>query len=126
MKICFPVAENKDMNSIVYNHFGSAPEFVIVNTDTNRVLTVGNKDQHHAHGACNPIMALNGEEVDAIVVGGIGAGALSKLNQKGIRVFQARETTISENIELLKNGSLLQFAPHHTCSGHGHGGGCSH
>jgi predicted Fe-Mo cluster-binding NifX family protein len=126
MKICFPVLENKDMNSMVYNHFGSAPSFVIVNTETGSVSTIGNSDQHHEHGACNPVMAMNGEQIDAVVVGGIGAGALNKLNQKGIRVFQAQKSTIAENVGLLKAGSLPQFLPQHTCSGHSQGGGCSH
>lgn len=126
MKICFPVLENKDMNSMVYNHFGSAPSFVIVNTETGSVLTISNSDQHHEHGACNPVMAMNGEQIDAVVVGGIGAGALNKLNQKGIRVFQAQKSTIAENVGLLKVGSLPQFTPQHTCSGHTQGGGCSH
>jgi predicted Fe-Mo cluster-binding NifX family protein len=126
MKICFPVMENKDMNSMVYNHFGSAPAFVIVNTETGSVSTISNSDQHHEHGACNPVMAMNGEQVDAVVVGGIGAGALNKLNQKGIKVFQAQKATIRENVGLLNAGSLPQFTPQHTCSGHGHEGGCSH
>jgi predicted Fe-Mo cluster-binding NifX family protein len=126
MKICFPVLENKDMNSMVYNHFGSAPSFVIVNTETGSVLTISNSDQHHEHGACNPVMAMNGEQIDAVVVGGIGAGALNKLNQKGIRVFQAQKSTIAENVGLLKAGSLPQFTPQHTCLGHTQGGGCSH
>ncbi len=126
MKICFPVLENKDMNSMVYNHFGSAPAFVIVNTETDSVSTISNSDQHHEHGACNPVMAMNGEQVDAVVVGGIGAGALNKLNQKGIRVFQAQKATIRENVGLLNAGFLQQFTTQHTCSGHGSGGGCSH
>jgi predicted Fe-Mo cluster-binding NifX family protein len=118
--------ENKDMNSMVYNHFGSAPAFVIVNTETGSVATISNSDQHHEHGACNPVMAMNGEQVDAVVVGGIGAGALNKLNQKGIKVFQAQKATIRENVGLLNAGSLPQFTAQHTCSGHGAGGGCSH
>ena len=29
MKVCFPVKSNEGMSSIPYNHFGSAPEFII-------------------------------------------------------------------------------------------------
>lgn len=123
MKICFPVLNNKEMDSTVYNHFGSAPLFVIADTGTGSVITVSNGDQHHEHGACNPIMALNNEQVDAIVVGGIGGGALSKLNQKGIKVFQAQKPTIRENVELFNAGALPQFTLQNTCSGHA---GCSH
>ena len=31
---------------------------------------------NHVHGACNPIMAIGGQDIDAVVVGGIGAGAI--------------------------------------------------
>jgi predicted Fe-Mo cluster-binding NifX family protein len=126
MKLCFPVLENNDMDSQVYNHFGSAPLFVIVDTASDSVSPLVNNDLHHAHGACNPIMALNGKQVDAIVVGGIGAGALMKLNQLGIEVFKAQKATIRENIVLLNANSLPRFTPQHTCGGHGPGSGCSH
>ena len=40
---------------------------------------------------CNPIKALSGEVVDAVVVGGIGKGAIIKLNSMGIKVYKAIE-----------------------------------
>jgi predicted Fe-Mo cluster-binding NifX family protein len=125
MKLCFPVQANNQMESLVYNHFGSAPNFVIVDTETGSVITVDNRDLHHTHGACNPVMALNGEQVDAVIVGGIGGGAVNKLNQKGVKVFMAVKPTISENIDLFKAGALQQLGPQHTCSGHSHGHSCN-
>ena len=89
MKVCFPVLKAEGMDSEVYGHFGSAPAFMVVETENNTTTTITNSDQHHAHGACNPLKALDNQRVDAIVVGGIGAGALTKLNQQGIKVFQA-------------------------------------
>src|SRR4030066_1918426 len=100
MKVCFPVLKAEGMKSEVYGHFGSAPAFIVVETDSNDVTTIDNNDQHHAHGACNPIKALNNQKVDAIVVGGIGAGALSRLNQMGIMVHRAQAATIKENASL--------------------------
>jgi predicted Fe-Mo cluster-binding NifX family protein len=126
MKICFPVSKNQGMDSIVYNHFGSAPQFVIVDQAAGSVVTIDNRDMHHEHGACNPVMALNGEQVDAVVVGGIGGGALNKLNQKGIRVYKAQGATIRENMALVSTNSLPELTLQHTCAGHGHGQGCSH
>jgi predicted Fe-Mo cluster-binding NifX family protein len=123
MKVCFPVLTNQALDSVVYNHFGSAPVFVIVDTEDGTVNTVANSDLNHQHGACNPIMALNNSQVDAIVVGGIGGGALGKLNQKGIKVFMAKKPTIKDNMALLKESALPQFTPGHTCGGHA---GCSH
>jgi predicted Fe-Mo cluster-binding NifX family protein len=126
MKVCFPVLKAEGMKSEVYGHFGSAPAFIVVETDSNDVTTINNNDQHHAHGACNPIKALNNQKVDAIVVGGIGAGALIKLNQQGIKVFQAQAQTVRENIQMLKGQDLPEVTLQHTCAGHGHGMGCGH
>ena len=76
MKVCFAVEKDEGMESAVYGHFGTAPTFVMVDPDTEGVGTVGNKDINHVHGACNPFQAIGGQAVDAVVVGGIGAGAI--------------------------------------------------
>jgi predicted Fe-Mo cluster-binding NifX family protein len=114
------------MESRVYNHFGSAPMFVVVDVATSDVAVVANSDQHHAHGSCNPAMALGGHEVDAVVVGGIGGGALSRLNQKGIRVFQAAAESIRENLGMLMASQLTEYTLSRCCGGHSAGGGCAH
>ena len=126
MKVCFPVQEDKGMSSAVYNHFGSAPVFLVIDTDTNSVSAVNNRDQHHVHGQCNPMKALDNQKVDAVVVGGIGAGALTRLNQMGIAVHRAMAGTITENIALLNAGSLPVLSLQGCCGGHGTGGGCAH
>jgi predicted Fe-Mo cluster-binding NifX family protein len=126
MKVCFPVMKEKGLESEVYGHFGSALMFIIVETDTNHVTAINNKDQHHGHGACNPLKKLNNQKVDAMVVGGIGMGALDILNHSGIKVFQAQALTVRENITLLKEGGLPEFTSQNTCAGHGHGIGCGH
>lgn len=122
MKVCFPVKSNEGMSSIPYNHFGSAPEFVICDLESNDVKTIGNGDLGHEHGKCQPIKALSGEVVDAVVVGGIGKGAIVKLNSMGIKVYQAIEGNIEENINFLKSGELKEFDSNHTCNHDG----CSH
>jgi len=126
MKVCFPVLVDQGLESQVFGHFGSAPGFVVVDMITNEITAINNSDQIHEHGACNPVAGLGGHQVDAIVVGGIGGGALHKLNASGLRVFQAREGTIAENVLLFKANELPEYMPGHTCGGHGHSQGCSH
>jgi predicted Fe-Mo cluster-binding NifX family protein len=126
MKVCFPVQHDNGMSSEVYNHFGSAPLFVVVDTETNSVGTINNRDQHHAHGACNPLKALDNQQIDAVIVGGIGAGALSRLNQSGIRVYRAQSQTVQENMALFTSKHLPEFTRQRACGGHSHGGGCAH
>lgn len=126
MKVCFPVQKDEGLASAVYNHFGSAPLFLIIDTQTNDLSTVTNHDEHHVHGQCNPLRALDNKQVDAIVVGGIGAGALNKLNQLGIKVHRAQAETVNENLTIFKTGNMPELNVQGCCGGHSHGGGCAH
>ncbi|MFH1077188.1 MAG: NifB/NifX family molybdenum-iron cluster-binding protein [Pseudomonadota bacterium] len=123
MKICIPVQENNGMESIVYGHFGSAPFFIMHDTGTGETKEITNKNQHHEHGACQPVATLGGEAVDAVIVGGIGAGAIMGLNANGIKVYKSIEGTIKNNITALEKGELSELMAHNACSHHG---GCSH
>jgi predicted Fe-Mo cluster-binding NifX family protein len=124
MKAGFAVQVNKGMESVVYGHFGSAPAFIIVDTELKQVLGFDNRNVHHEHGACNPIMALNGNQIDAMVVGGIGAGALMKLNAMGVTVYGARAVAVKENIALLQEKKLLELSTNDSCRAHQ--GQCRH
>jgi predicted Fe-Mo cluster-binding NifX family protein len=125
MKICFPTETLQGLESRVYEHFGSAPGFVIVDTETKAVEEIDNGDLHHAHGMCQPLKALGGREVDAVAVGGIGMGALMKLQAQGIRVFRVTQGTVGENIQFIVKKNLPEFDARFTCAGHA-GGGCAH
>lgn len=124
MKVCFPVESDKGLESEVYGHFGSAPVFVVFDTESKSIDAINNQDLGHTHGMCNPLKALDGKKVDAIVVGGIGAGAISKLNSMGIKVYKAAPGTIQANIELFANNTLSEIAKSHACGGHA--GSCGH
>lgn len=126
MKICFPVQNDEGLASRVFGHFGSAPYFLVVDTASNALSVIRNGDLHHRHGACNPLKALEGQQVDAVVVGGIGQGALSRLNQNGVRVHHAQATTVRENLALLAAKTLPEYTLQACCAGHARGGGCSH
>lgn len=124
MKVGFAVELNKGLESAVYGHFGSAPAFIIVDTDLKQVSAVDNTNAHHVHGACNPIMALGGNRIDAMVVGGIGAGAIVKLNSMGIKVYRAGAPTVNGNIALLGEHQLQEISMNDSCQQHG--GECGH
>jgi predicted Fe-Mo cluster-binding NifX family protein len=126
MKIAFPVQTDEGLESQVYGHFGSAPSFVILDSTSGDFETIGNSDAQHEHGQCQPMKALAGNAVDAVVVGGIGGGALMGLQAQGVRVFRAVEGSVKENLEFIKSGKLPEFSANMTCAGHGDQGGCRH
>jgi predicted Fe-Mo cluster-binding NifX family protein len=124
--ICIPVNQDQGLASAVCAHFGSAPFFMLVDTDTGACRALANLNQHHAHGMCQPLAALGGEQIDAIVVGGIGMGALSKLMAAGMGVFRAEHATVEETVAALRNGQLQAMTPAAACGHHGHGHAMSH
>ncbi|MCD6525926.1 MAG: hypothetical protein J7K75_02905 [Desulfuromonas sp.] len=77
MRLCFPVAENRGLDSLVFNHFGSAHLFIIADTKKGTISEINNQDLDHQHGARNPVKALNGIGIDAIAVRGIGQGHIN-------------------------------------------------
>jgi ArsR family transcriptional regulator len=120
VKICIPVTRDEGLESPVSSHFGSAPVFVVCDTETGAVHPVGNRQVVHEHGACRPLDALAGESIDALIVGGIGQGALMKLRAAGIRVFRAAESTVRGSLDALGRGELAELGPEEACSHHGH------
>lgn len=126
MRIAFPTQENHQMESEVHNHFGSAKYFIIVDAETDELSAIENQDLDHQHGNCQPLAALGGVTVDAVVVGGIGGGALRKLVDAGVRTYRAVEGTVSENLDLIKTAKLPDFTLDQTCKGHTGIGECVH
>lgn len=124
MKVCVPVGEYRGLESPVYGHFGSAASFVMVDTETLAFEPVSNQDAVHVHGACSPLKALAGARPDAILVGGMGLGALMKLREAGIRVFRATPGTVAEAVQLFKDGRLEELDARGTCAGHGGPAAC--
>lgn len=120
MNICIPVDEDRGPQSQVCAHFGSAPAFVIVNTDNGSCRAILNKNQHHGHGMCTPLQSLHGEQIDGMVVVGIGMGALNKLTAANIQVFVSDLATVAETIVAFKAGTLRHMQPNMACATHGH------
>ncbi|HTP24719.1 MAG TPA: NifB/NifX family molybdenum-iron cluster-binding protein [Anaeromyxobacteraceae bacterium] len=119
MNICIPVTEERGLASSVCAHFGSAPLFLVVDTDSGACRTIANGNQHHAHGMCQPLMVLEGQDVDGIVVGGIGMGALSRLRSAQVQVFLSEHATVGEAVAAFKAGQLRPMTSDGACTHHG-------
>jgi len=131
MNLCIPVTEDQGLRSPVSAHFGSAALFLIVDTDSGGCRAIPNRNAHHDHGMCQPLASLAGADIDGVAVGGIGMGALVRLQAAGIRVFISHLPTVEETVAALKTGTLAEATPatacgHHGQGPHGHGSGEPH
>ena len=126
MKLCLPVKEDNGINSQVSEHFGSAPYFIIVDTENLECKTITNTNSEHSHGMCQPLSVLSAYTFDGIVVGGIGAGALNKLRASNIKVFKTGFGNIADSVKAYKENKLEEMSLNLTCAGHGEHGCGNH
>lgn len=135
MKICIPSQDGRGLESEVHGHFGSAPWFTFVDTDTGDVNPVENPACGTSPGSCHHVGMLARRGIDAVVSTGIGRRALAGLADAGIRVLVAPERRVSAVVDLAKSDGLAAFELDAACAGgfhhgrgqaHRHGQGQAH
>jgi predicted Fe-Mo cluster-binding NifX family protein len=134
MRLCIPTADDSGLQARIYPHFGSAPCFTLVDTETQESETIANDKTTHAHGSCQPLRTLLGRPFDALVVCGIGRGAVENLRDHGIGVYRSGDARVGEILVSAREGTLSVVDDETLCRGHARsggsqqsrGGGCSH
>ncbi len=126
MKLLIPTMDDRGLQGMPSDHFGSAPFFTFVDTESDEVETLRNGGSDHVHGACRPLDALGSRSVDAILCRGLGRRAYSRLQAQGIKVYVTLEKDVAGSIAALAEGRLRELASDETCYGHSHGEGHGH
>ncbi len=118
MNICHPVETEQGVCNVLHGHFRLAPRFVVYNTETDEASLIENQLSTDSHDLCKPLKSLRDMSVDVAIVGGIGRCDLFKFNAQGIKVFQASELKMNDNIRALKNGELVELTQENIHRGH--------
>jgi predicted Fe-Mo cluster-binding NifX family protein len=132
MKLLIPTENDLGLSAQAADHFGRAPYFTLVDTETGDVRTFRNAAAGHGHahghggGVCRILDQTDLPPFDAIVCREIGRGALTALQEDGIRVWTSREYRVSEIANAVKGGSATPLSPADVCSGEGEGRGPHH
>jgi len=131
MKVCFPVIKDEGMASRIFGHFASAPQFMLVDTETEETTSVHNHDKAAPEAGCNPFKALSGSQLDGVIVGGVGDNLLELLNMMGFRVYEAQSDSVRENVELFGRQELPELKKQGSvdagrCDGEEGGHQCGH
>jgi predicted Fe-Mo cluster-binding NifX family protein len=116
MKLCIPVKTHEGLDSVLSDHFGSAPLFLVVDTAGGQCSELPNDNQHHAHGACQPLEGLRRHGIEGVVCRGMGMRAVQKLNEMGIKAWR----TAAGNVrEVIAGAGLEEITPERACHQHG-------
>jgi predicted Fe-Mo cluster-binding NifX family protein len=118
MRICIPTLDNKAGEAAVSEHFGSAPFFTVYDFETKEYEVIDNADSGHEHGMCQPMRRLMGMDIGAIVCRGLGARALQRLNEGGVKVLRTDRSTVKEIVEGFDASSATEISAEDACRDH--------
>ena len=112
MNICIPIEEDKGLLSEICLRFGSAPRFIIVDTQTLKYRVVPSENPSEESV---PKEILSGDRIDSVMVGGIGIRSLSDFREAGIEVVSTKEDTVEQIVASFKEGDVNPVSLDHTC-----------
>ena len=105
----------------VSGHFGQTPFFVVAEVASGQVTTSRSvASPGHGEG-CNMPSFVHSLGASAVIVGGIGGGAVNGLAAKGIEVIAGASGNAGETLKAYAAGTLISGEP--GCHGHDHGQG---
>lgn len=109
----------------VFQHFGRTPEFALFEIENGRVVKSSALSSGElGHGALAGL--LKEANVELLICGGIGGGAVNALANIGVRVIGGAEGNVKKVAEDFAAGTLATN-PDFACNHHHHEGeGCGH
>ena len=123
VKIAIPIEDLFEEKSVIFPHFGRAPNFAVADVEENGTLSsisyVKNTSEHFGgHG--NAMTIVSAVKPDVLVVKGMGPRGLQAFQNMGVSVMTGDANTVGEAITDYRNGKLVELtegcheARHHT------------
>lgn len=119
MKVCIPTEGKRGLDESVSHHFGRAPAYAIVDSDTMDCRFIDNKSEHFGGMGKPPeIIAETGAEV--VLASGMGPRAMQMLAERRIKIYCGISGTVRESVEAFKAGKLSLATEELACKDHKH------
>ncbi len=123
MKIAVTAESNNGLESMVAQHFGHAPYFMLVEVENDEVTTtqaIANPfAENHQPGQIPAF--IKEQNADVMLSGGMGGRAIQFFEQYGIKTATGAAGTVRHALENYFGGKLSEAAPCDESVAHGHG-----
>ena len=123
MKIAVTAESNNGLDSMVAQHFGHAPFFMMVDVENGEVIAT--------QGITNPFAEahqpgqipgfIHEQKANVILSGGMGGRAIEFFEQYGIKAATGANGTVRQSLESYLGGQLKEAEPCDESVAHGHG-----
>lgn len=106
-------------NEQVFQHFGHTPQFAVFEISDNKIISDSRMATGDSgHGALAGLLAA--ENIEVLICGGIGAGAVNALQSANIRVIGGADGNVRQVAEEFAAGTLKVRANFHCNHHHNH------
>jgi predicted Fe-Mo cluster-binding NifX family protein len=123
MKIAVTAENNNGLESIIAQHFGHAPFFIMVDVENGEVTaTEGIANPFisgHAPGEVPSYIAQ--QKANVMLSGGMGGRAIQFFEEAGIKAATGASGTVRQSLDNYFGGKLTSAAPCDESVEHGHG-----
>ncbi len=119
-RIAVPSVENGGLEGVRSGHFGHCDVFTLVDVEGGQIKAVSTlPNKEHLQGGCMvPVNLLANNDVNALIVGGIGMRPLMGFRQVGVDVYHdAERADIRPVVEDLIAGALPIIGEDQVCGG---------
>jgi len=117
MKLCIPTMDKKGLDAVISDHFGKAPTYTLVDSETMEVKVFANESDHNG-GVGSPPEHLAKYGAQVVLASGAGAKAISMLNGYGIKVYLGNKGTVKEIVDRWSQGGMMEADAKGGCAHH--------
>ncbi len=124
MRIAVTAESNNGLDSMVAQHFGHAPYFILVDVENREVSAVRGIANPYA-GSHQPGQIpsfIHAQGAGVMLSGGMGVRAIEFFAQSGIKASTGARGTVRQSLEDYFGGKLKAAAPCEESVAHRHGG----
>jgi predicted Fe-Mo cluster-binding NifX family protein len=123
MKIVVTAENNNGLESMVAQHFGHAPYFMLVDVENNEVMATQSVTNPFAesHQPGQIPGFIKEQNADVMLSGGMGGRAIQFFEQYGIKAATGATGTVRQALENYFGGKLTEAAPCDESVAHGYG-----
>ncbi len=123
MKIAITAENDNGLESMVAQHFGHAPFFILVDMENSEVTTVQSVANPfaEAHQPGEIPQFIHEQKANVILSGGMGGRAIEFFEQVGVKAATGAIGTVRQALENYLGGKLKEAAPCDESVAHGHG-----
>ncbi len=119
IRLAIPADSDAGLQAQRSGHFGKCAYYTLIDIKDQQVQqVVAMQNGGHVQGGCSvPVVLLNANHVNKLIVAGIGGRPLQGFRETGIEVYAGVGQTVQETVDLFLNDQLSPISNDQVCGG---------